>query len=83
MFKSQGKGDSVAFFSANTDAGRGNGSELAIAVQTEEELLAAICLSGLPIDDKNNQAGNAQNPIIIPLGPVAVGIASDPGNVPD
>jgi len=64
----QTPGGGVAFFSANTNAGQGNGGEMALLVSED-----GVCLSGLPTDDKGVQLGNA-------LDPFWGFIATDPGN---
>ncbi|MEY3201600.1 MAG: hypothetical protein RIR70_1150 [Pseudomonadota bacterium] len=64
-------GGAIAFFSANTNAGGGNGGEVAVLLGPEEEG-GSYCYSGIPSDDKGVQYGNAQNP----WWP----IATDPGN---
>jgi len=59
-------GSQVAFYSSNTDAGVGNGGELATLFG---------CITGLPVDDRSIQLGNAHEPFYI--------LATDPGNSQD
>lgn len=65
--------NSKAFFSANTNSGKGNGTDLA----HRSSFFGDVCLVNGPGVDGDVQIGNAANPVFFGT------TASDPGNSPN